>query len=88
MDKMKPMMTRALEIGLFFAAFAALIPPVPSVDGQVYRLAPALIVGGGALLASLYLGIRRDAENRVTAVLKISFFLIYGWVIHERVWMH
>ena len=63
----------AIELILFCLAFVMIVPPVPSVAGQTYRLAPLL------------LGHRRGAEHPVTIALKLVFYVGLAWVVHLRV---
>jgi hypothetical protein len=83
--RFKTFALRAVELILFCVAFAMIVPPVPSVAGQIYRLAPALIIGGVAFAGSLLLGYRRGAENPVTIALKLVFYIGLAWVVHQRV---
>ena len=85
MEKAKPIVLRVAELLLFFFALAMLVPPVPSDAQTVYRLAPTLIIGGGAFSLSLFLSICRRAEHWLTAVLKLLFYFGLAWMIHERV---
>ncbi len=85
-DKFKLVLLRIVEVGTFIGAFLVLIPPVPSVEGQIYRLTPALIVGGALFVVSLLLSVLRRAETWYIALLKLCFFCCYAWAIHERVW--
>ena len=81
----KSVALRAAEFILFCFGLAMIVPPVPSIAGQTYRLAPALIVGGAAFAGSLLLGYRRGAEHQITLALKLVFYVGLAWVIHERV---
>jgi hypothetical protein len=76
---------RAVEVLLFGFALFMLIPPVSSQEGHLYRYLPAALIGSPALTASLFLAGRRGAENWVTGVLKLGFYLLLVYVLKERV---
>lgn len=82
----KKLVLRAAEIGSFMAAFTMLVPPVPSVDSQVYRLAPGLIIGGALFSLSEYLAIRRGAQSFPAFAIRLAFFCLFGWLVYQRVW--
>lgn len=85
---LKTFALRAAELVLFCIGLAMIVPPVPSVAGQIYRLAPALIIGGAAFAGSLLLGYRRGAEHPITLGLKLIFYVGLAWAVHQRVWHH
>ena len=76
---------QALEVILFCGAFVLAVPPVPSDAGHVYDVTPRLVVGGSVFAAALYLGVRRGAETWISAALKLGFYALFIWVLHERV---
>jgi hypothetical protein len=76
---------RTLEILLFGFALSMTIPPVPSDEGHVYRFLPVAIIGGSAFAASISLAGRRRAENWLTALLKLGFYLLLAYVLQMRV---
>ena len=76
---------RVLEVVLFCAALAVSIPPVPSQEAHVYRIAPALVIGGSLFAAALYFGLRRGAETWITALVKLLFYAGFVWLLHERI---
>jgi hypothetical protein len=79
---------RALELLLFgFALFIA-IPPVPSLEPHVYHFLPGAVIGGSALALSIFLAARRGAENWVAALLKLAFYLLFLWIMTERMNIH
>jgi hypothetical protein len=83
---MKSIALRVLEIILFCVAFAILIPPMPSNEEDVNSLLPPLLIGTVCLTVSMWLTHFRKAENLYTSAIKLSFFIAYGWVLHQRVW--
>jgi hypothetical protein len=76
---------RVLEIILFCNALVLAIPPVPSEEGHVYRITPVLLIGGLVFGAALYLGVRRGAETWITALVKLPFYGLFMWAVHERI---
>ena len=76
---------RAFEVMLFGFALFMVLPPVPSEEGHVYRFLPVAVIGGSAFAASLLLGGRRGAENWLTALLKLGFYLLLVYVLQMRV---
>jgi hypothetical protein len=76
---------QALEIVLFGFALFMTVPPVPSEEGHVYRFLPVAIIGGSAFAASLFLAGCRGAENWLTALLKLGFYLLLAYVLQMRV---
>ena len=76
---------RALEVILFGFALFMCIPPAPSEEAHVYGFLPVALIGGSALFASLVLAVRRGAENWLTALLKLGFYLLLVYALQMRV---
>jgi uncharacterized membrane protein len=74
-----------IELVLFGFALFMTIPQVPSNERQIFGFAPVLLFGGSAFIASLALGRRRGAENWLTISFKLVCYLLFAWVIRERV---
>lgn len=81
----KQVIIQIAELCLFCLALGLLVPPVPSDDEVVYRLAPTMIFGGGAFAISLILATRRKAEHWLSATFKMLFYFLLAWIIHHRV---
>jgi len=81
----KPIALRVAELLLFFFALGMLIPPVPSNNNTVYRLAPRLFIGGSAFALSLLLATCRRGEHWLAATIKLLFYFLLASIIHERV---
>jgi hypothetical protein len=76
---------KAIEIILLIPAFGFLIPPVPSEAGHAYNFFP------GILFAAIFFGlsqcvlIARDKRAWWTTIVKLALFVVFGWIIFERV---
>ena len=72
----KPIALRVAELLLFLFALGMLIPPVPSNNNTVYRLAPTLFIGGSAFALSLLLATCRRGEHWLAATIKLLFYFL------------
>jgi hypothetical protein len=75
------------ELGLLAIAFFFAVPPVSSTPER-YDLMPGLAFAGVACAGSLAFALYRKAETWPFAGAKLLVFLIFGWVLHQRLTIH
>lgn len=87
MHVFKNILLRLLEVVLLVPAFGLLIPPVPSEEKHVYHLFPSLLFAVILFILSQSLSIYRDRQLWWMAILKVLLFIVFGWLVFERVTM-
>jgi len=84
---MKDIVLRASEIVLLIPAFGFLIPPVPSELGHTYNMFPGLAFAVVLFAMSQILAVYRDKRAWWLSILKIALFVVFGWIVFQRVTM-
>ncbi len=77
-----------IELVLLIAAFGFLVPPVPSMKGQVYRFGPAALIGAALFAVATVLRCRRGAQLWPLGVAQLLLYLALGWLLYERIQIH
>ena len=75
---------RAVELFSLMLSFLLLIPPVSSNVEYTYSLLPMYPVAILIFSLSTFFSYKRSAENILTAIIKIIFFMLFGFIIHLR----
>lgn len=80
--------TETIEFLLLIGAFGLLVPPVPSMKGQVYRFGSVALIGGVLFAIATVLRCRRGAQLWPLGVAQVLLYLALGWLLYERVQIH
>lgn len=75
---------RAAELGSWGAALFFVVPPVPSMAGEVYSPTRAIVAGVAALGIHFGIKIWKQEERLYLVVLKIAMFAGLIWVSYKR----
>lgn len=70
---------------LFALAAFFLIPPVPSVEGEIYNPWKGVVLAVLSLGGSRFIAIRMGNETWLGWILKTIIFVVFGFVIYLRV---
>jgi hypothetical protein len=84
-DKISYFVSVSADHLLFALAMSMLIPPIPSMEGQIYSFWGSLPFMMLFLCASRWIAIRRGDETWLGLLLKSPIFLIVGFTMYARV---
>ena len=84
---MRDTLKQIAELALLAIAFFLAVPPVSSTP-EPYDLMPGIAFAGVAFAGSLAMSLSRKAQTWPFAAAKLILFLVFAWVLHERVAIH
>lgn len=84
---LKLILLQLSSVFLFSLALILMVPPVPSQPKSTYQPMPAVFFAGVLLAVSLFAGRRAGLDPLWKIAAQAVIFIVYGYILFERVQM-